>query len=240
MPCTIDKPAGLTVFPPHDDPAGECVLTGLLEAEPWRNDIDWPEGFEGGLAHRLDTWTSGALLVADTVEELDVIRELFAQQAFVKTYRLRSSEDVDWERAEIDSAIAHHPKNKRKMVCQRGPHSAHRGQWYEAETRFARLAPNIFEARMRSGVMHQIRVHAAEVGLPILGDRLYGGGSLPDEEPGFLLHHVGIKLVDPSAHDPAAREFETEPVPLPDWARTPDDPEDADDDPYGDEEPESR
>lgn len=218
MPCTIDKPAGLPVFPPHDDPDGECVLAGILDAEPWRTDIQWPSGFEGGIAHRLDTWTSGALLVADTVEELEAIRAHFARQDFVKTYRFRAAKDGDWEHAVCDSAIAHHPKNKRKMVCQRGPRSAHRGQWYDAETRFRRLAPYLFEARMRTGVMHQIRAHAAEVGIPILGDRLYGGGTLADDQPGFLLHHVGLKLINTAAIGEPSDEFETELVPLPEWA----------------------
>src|SRR5690606_18960031 len=120
-----------------------------------------------------------------------------------------AAKDGDWEQAVCDSAIAHHPKNKRKMVCQRGPRSAHRGQWYEAETRFRRLAPFLFEARMRTGVMHQIRAHAAEVGIPILGDRLYGGGVLSDDQPGFLLHHVGLKLLKSPATGAPSDEFET-------------------------------
>ena len=69
MATTAYKPAGVTVFPPHADPAGDCVLHRLLQADPWRNEPVWPEGFAGGIAHRLDTWTSGALWIADDPAE---------------------------------------------------------------------------------------------------------------------------------------------------------------------------
>ncbi len=59
---------------------------------------------------------------------------------------------------------------------------------------------------MRTGVMHQIRVHAAFVGLPLRGDHRYGGGR---RDGGFFLHHVGLE----------GAGFATSPVPWPDWAR---------------------
>lgn len=224
------------------------MLQELLAAEPWRREIDWPTGFEGGIAHRLDTWTSGALLVADSLDELAEIRALFTERAFVKTYRFRSIRDATWREERCTRALAHHQKNKRKMVAQRGPLSAKRGEWFPAETRFRRLGPCLFEARMRTGVMHQIRVHAAELGIPIEGDRLYGGGRpaaiAPEaaaapandspthapipESAGFLLHHVGLKIVQPvepvsgddgpDAMEDSRLRYETEAVPLPDWA----------------------
>lgn len=203
MTTTVDKPSGLTVFPLHSDPTAPCVLSRLLDDEPWRRGIDWPEGFAGGIAHRLDRHTSGAVLVADSVAELVAIREAFASRAFTKTYRLLSDGDVPWSDNRCERPIAHARRNRRRMVVQRGPRTAHRGRWYPADTRFRRLDGPLWEATIVTGVMHQIRVHAAFVGLVLRGDTLYGGG--PGER--FWLHHVGL-----------SGPFTTTSRPLPAWA----------------------
>src|SRR5690606_11456797 len=67
---TLSKPAGLPVFPPHADPAGDCLLARLLAEEPWRAALPWPAGFDGGIAHRLDVSTSGAVLAASDPDAL--------------------------------------------------------------------------------------------------------------------------------------------------------------------------
>lgn len=197
------------MFPLHADPDSDCVLARLLAAEPHRREIPWPEGFAGGIAHRLDRSTSGALLVAEDPEELGRIREAFRDRAFVKTYRMRTLAEVPWDTNRCELPIAHARRNRRKMVVQRGRTTAHRGRWYPASTGFRRLHGGLFEVTMESGVMHQIRVHAAFLGIPLEGDGLYGGGErvTPAEGADFLLHHVG--LVGP---------FATDPVITPSWA----------------------
>lgn len=206
---TAFKPAGLSVFPLHDDPASDCVLARLLVRDPWREDLPWPDGFTGGIAHRLDRSTSGAILVADDPDELGRIREAFRERAFTKRYLLRTVAAVPWDANRCERPIAHARRNRRKMVVQRGRSTAHRGRWYPASTRFCRVDGGLFEAEMTTGVMHQIRVHAAFLGIPLEGDRLYGGGPLSHEAPGatFLLHHVGLE-----------GPFTTGPVVTPSWA----------------------
>ena len=208
---TLAKPAGLPVFPPHADPEGDCVLARLLVEEKWRAGVAWPEGFAGGIAHRLDISTSGALLVADDVEALARVRSWFSDHQLSKTYRLLAARDVPWDENRCDLPIAHDPRRKGRMVVKRGQATPHRGRWYPAETRFRRVVGRVFEAHMRTGVMHQIRVHAAFLGIPLAGDRRYGGGELPDAPPGvtFYLHHLGIEGPD---------GFRSDPVPLPGWA----------------------
>lgn len=200
------------MFPPHADPDGDCVLARLLAEQPERADLAFPEGFAGGIAHRLDISTSGALLVADDPEELARIREAFASKGLRKTYRLLASRPVPWNENRCTAELAHDKRRKKRMIARRGPNTPHRGKWHPAETRFTRIAGDLFEAEMRTGVMHQIRVHAAFVGIALLGDRLYGGGETPaDAPPGvtYFLHHVGLE-------GPGIR---TEPIPLPDWAQ---------------------
>ncbi len=208
---TVPKPAGLSVFPPHVEPDGDCVLARLLAESPSRAAGPWPEGFAGGIAHRLDVGTSGALAVADDPEELAALRAAFQSKLLVKTYRFVSRRDVPWDDGGCDRAIAHDRRKKRRMVVQRGPNTPHRGRWLAAETWFRRVAEGphgvMWEARMRTGVMHQIRVHAAFVGLVLAGDPIYGGGEPVPLGAPFALHHVGF----------VGSDFATAAVPEPGW-----------------------
>lgn len=208
MATTAYKPASIPVFPPHGDPTGACLLFSLVRAEPWRDEMSWPDGFAGGIAHRLDIHTSGAILVADDPDELIALRKLFAARQLTKTYRMLASKDVPWDANGCDRSIAHDKRRRRRMIVQRGAATPHRGKWHPAETRFRRLEGSLFEAVMQTGVMHQIRVHAAFVGIPLLGDAIYGRG---DNRTGHKLHHVGIL---------GPHGLRTDPVQLPEWART--------------------
>lgn len=214
MATTIAKPPGLTVFPLHADPEADCLLHRLLSAEPWRRELDWPDKFEGGILHRLDRSTSGAIWCGDSPEEVAQLRALFSTKKLRKTYVFRSAKKVQWETNTCERSIAHDRKKKRKMVVQRGPSTPHRGKWYPAKTSFRHLHGDLWEATIRTGVTHQIRIHAAFLGIPILGDRLYGGGATPTDAPpgvSFFLHHRG--LTGPGG-------LQTSPVPPPAWAPT--------------------
>lgn len=176
MPTTLSKPAGLPVFAPHADADADCVLRQLREQEAWRDDIEWPEGFEGGIAHRLDNDTSGAVIVADSLDELAVLRQWFTEHRLLKTYWLKTSGTVPWHQHVCDKPIAHDKRRRGRMIVQRGRNTPHRGNWYPARTEFKRLKGKVWQAAMRTGVTHQIRVHGAFVGLPVVE-----------------LHHVGME-----------------------------------------------
>jgi 23S rRNA pseudouridine1911/1915/1917 synthase len=206
----LRKPAGLPVFPPHADPEGDCLLSRWLECEPGLASVDWPEGFSGGLAHRLDTPTSGIVMACTSLEALDTLRGEFAGGRLVKRYRFVTLKRVPWDRHRIDAPIAHDRRRRARMVVQRGGRTPHRGRWYPAETTLERQGARLWSAVIHSGVTHQIRVHAAFAGLALAGDRLYGGGPLPEglaPPPGadFLLHHEAVEA--PSWRSPL------EPVP---------------------------
>lgn len=190
------KPPGLPVFPPHGEPGGDCVLARLLAAEPEQAQ-SWPAGFEGGLAHRLDNATSGVVLAARDPEALAGLRLRFAERSLRKTYTLLSAGRVPWTEHTVDTPLAHHPQRRDRMVAQRGQNTPHRGRWYPARTELRALGGLRWEAVISTGVMHQIRVHTASVGLALLGDRIYGGTSPPTGTlpPGvdFALHHVGVQ-----------------------------------------------
>ncbi len=201
----LAKPAGLPVFPPHADPQGDCLLHRLLAARPEQGEPAWPAGFEGGIAHRLDNPTSGLIVVARDPESLSWIRGLFQEKRLEKRYSLVSARAVPWTENRISLPIGHDPRRRDRMIVARGANTSCRGAWIPAATAFRRpraLAHGwtAWDAHMRSGVMHQIRVHAAFLGIPLLGDRIYGGGPAlsPEVHPGlpegvpFLLHHHRI------------------------------------------------
>jgi 23S rRNA pseudouridine1911/1915/1917 synthase len=200
----VVKPPGLSCFPPHADPSGDCVLRRLLHAFPEQADPTWPLGFDGGIAHRLDISTSGLLLIARSVDALAALRTRFSSRRLRKEYRFLTQKQVDWDQNTVDRPIAHDRRRKGRVVVQRGRNTPHRGRWRDAETHFRRLGPVdgglwLWQAEMSTGVMHQIRVHAAFVGLALVGDRLYGGGAWDLPRPrgvSFALHHHHLEGPD--------------------------------------------
>jgi 23S rRNA-/tRNA-specific pseudouridylate synthase len=165
------KPPGLPVFPPHADPAGDCVLARYLAERP--SDAVWPRGFEGGIAHRLDNLTQGWVLAGRDPPALAELRR--GWRDIRKFYRFRS--DGALGTREVNLAIGHHPRRKDRMVVRDGPRARCRGRWLDAWTAFRALEPGWFEAEIRSGVMHQVRVHAAAAGVALTGDPIYGDGN---------------------------------------------------------------
>jgi len=213
----VTKPPGLSCFPLHADRDGEgdCVLRRLLVQFPEQAEPAWPLGFAGGIAHRLDISTSGLLLVARSVPALAALRTRFSDRRLRKEYRFLTARNPPWDHNVVDRPIAHAHRRKGRVVVQRGKNTPHRGRWREARTEFIRVGPVdgglwMWRAVMHTGVMHQIRVHAAFVGLALAGDRNYGGGALDIERPdrvGFALHHHHLRSSDLS---PTAVE-------LPEW-----------------------
>ncbi len=190
----LNKPAGLPVFPRRmsksheegrDADLDDCMLGRLVALLPEQAVTSWPDGFDGGILHRLDNWTSGLLVAARSLDALALGRRLFGGGTLRKTYLFLSKGDVDWSAHEVERPIAHAKGDRRKMVWKRGRNTPHRGAWRPARTSFQRVQGALWRAQMSEGVRHQIRLHAASVGLPLQGDRLYGGGG----EGRFYLHH---------------------------------------------------
>ena len=190
----VRKRAGQPVFPWHRRPVwasdDDVSVAGQLEIErPEQGELDWPVGFECGIAHRVDVSTSGVIVVARRLEVLTEIRALFVERRLTKRYLMLSDGEVPWNAHTERAALAHHPKSKRKMIAQRTPTTAKRGRWVEAITHFRRVGAGLWEVRIPTGVMHQIRAHAQLVGLPLRGDTLYGGDALSDD---WLAQHPGV------------------------------------------------
>lgn len=160
----INKPAGLVVHPGAGQPAGTLV-NGLL--------YRWPELKQlprAGLLHRLDKETSGLLVVARTEAALTrLVRDLEGRR-ITREYRAVCVGRLT-AGGEVDAPIGRHPVHRTRMaVTERGrPSVTH----YRVLARFA--AHSFLALRLESGRTHQIRVHMAHIGHPLVGDPVYGG-----------------------------------------------------------------
>jgi len=195
----LHKPAGQPVFPPRSAAlrGAGSLLESWLAARPEQGRLGWPPGFEGGIAHRLDNATSGLVLACATPAVLRHLRQQFSEGRLRKRYRFVSRRDVAWSQHRVQLPLAHDRRHRARMVVKRGASTPHRGRWFPADTQLRRAHGGAWEAVITTGVTHQVRLHAAFVGLALAGDRLYGGGPPPaglsmPAGAGFLLHHVQV------------------------------------------------
>lgn len=207
------KPAGLPVFPTHAAPGSPCLLAWWRDQSAFPTG-EFPSGFEGGIAHRLDTGTSGLVLASSSPAGLAALRRQFSERALRKFYVFRSAAGARESSTvpptlTVEIPIGHHAKNERKMVVADRPYRQCRGKWYDAWTRFTWLGEDatcpgahLWQAEIRTGVMHQVRVHALHAGLSLCGDPLYSTRPVDPLDPGsraptpFLLHHAQVVFPD--------------------------------------------
>lgn len=129
-----------------------------------------------GIVHRLDRDTSGVMVVAKNDWAHQELSAQFAERTTGKVYQAIVAGVPDFDRDLIDEPIGPHPYNREKMAIRRQhPQAKHARTLYEVRRRFARFA--LVELHPETGRTHQIRLHLAHIGTPVLCDRLYGGRS---------------------------------------------------------------
>lgn len=182
----IEKPYGLVVN--RSDTHKDITLQDLLENKfkTEFNEISDPEfRSRSGIVHRLDKDTSGLLLVAKNIDTYYGLQELFKNREVEKKYLCVVLGEVSEERFEIDAPIARNPDNRFKYAVVR--------DGKEAQTYFEKIkdyeidgykVTSLF-ANPRTGRTHQIRVHLAAYGNPVLIDPIYM--SLKEQELAELL-----------------------------------------------------
>ena len=157
---------------------------------------------EAGLIHRLDTGTSGILVAGRNHVAWSQLKLDLARRLWNKKYLTLVTGNM--EPKVVTLPLAHHPRDQRRMVALKDRKAPHRGRIFPAETRFRvqKRFPDfcLLEADLITGVTHQIRVHLAESGHPVVGDPLYGKESPPSFNlaPGRLfLHAASVELLHP-------------------------------------------
>ena len=188
----VFKPSGMVVHPAAGNPDGTMVNALMMK-------LDGLSGIGGemrpGIVHRIDKDTSGLLLVAKNDRShlflSEQIKEHTVQRAYLSILigRLKDSE------GDVHGPIGRHPTDRKKMAIVPDGREAHTHYTVLEELKGATL----IEARLTTGRTHQIRVHMASLGHPVLGDPVYGPKKSPyPVEGGQLLHAYKLGFIHPT------------------------------------------
>jgi 23S rRNA pseudouridine1911/1915/1917 synthase len=187
----IDKPAGLVVHPGSGNWSG-TMLNALLAHAPGVEQVP-----RAGIVHRLDKETSGLLVVAKTLTaQTDLVRQLQARSVH-REYLALTAGLVKGD-GEVDAPIGRHPVQRTRMAVVAGGKAA-RTHYRVLE---AFHDATLLECRLDTGRTHQIRVHLASIGHPLIGDPVYAKkrATLPpplNKFPRQALHAARLAFVHP-------------------------------------------
>ena len=169
----VDKPAGMAVHPGPGH-SGRTLVNALLARYPDLPAMDDEQ--RPGIVHRLDMDTSGLIVIALDEETHAGLTRQLSERSMQKTYLVLVEGHVEPPEALIDAPIGRDPNHRQRMTILHG------GQGREAQTRYRvreHLAGDaasytFLEATLITGRTHQIRVHLASLGHPVVGDVVYG------------------------------------------------------------------
>lgn len=194
----IDKPPGMVVHPAPGARRG--TLVNAIAYRLGLTEVGAPE--RPGIVHRLDRDTSGVMLVARTAKALEALARQFRERTIEKHYLAVVRGRLEPATGTIDRPIGRHPRERKRMSVHSRRGRAALTRWRVLErlpgATLVRLTPT-------TGRTHQLRVHLAALGHPVLGDRVYGvlrrgeapgtGGDLPRQ----ALHAEEIRFTHPSS-----------------------------------------
>jgi 23S rRNA pseudouridine1911/1915/1917 synthase len=164
----VDKPAGLVVHPAAGNWSG-TLLNALLAHHAGAALLP-----RAGIVHRLDKDTSGLMVVAKTLPAMTALVRAIAARDVRRVYLALAVGEVPWSEARIDAPIARDPVSRLRMAVL--------ASGKPARTDVVRLevheGVSALRCQLHSGRTHQIRVHLAHRGFPLVGDALYGGRPL--------------------------------------------------------------
>lgn len=194
----VDKPAGMVVHPAPGNWTGTLVnaLVGRAAELP-RDEDD-----RAGIVHRLDKETSGLLIVAKTEKSHRLLSSAIASRRVARKYAVMTWGHLRSDEMTIDKPVARDPRDRKRMAIV--------STGRQAKTDLSRLARfdsgDLLRAQLHTGRTHQIRVHLASIGHPVIGDDTYGGGGgrkvagLPPKR--HFLHAAWLQFNHPLTGDP--------------------------------------
>ena len=165
----INKPKGLVVHPAagHQD---DTLVNGLLFAKA--GELSGINGeLRPGIVHRIDKDTSGLLAVAKNDLSHTVLASQLKDHSMARTYEAIVCGNLKEDSGTVDAPIGRHPSDRKKM-CVIARNSKNAVTHWEVVTRYRGYTH--IRCRLETGRTHQIRVHMAHIGHPILGDTVYG------------------------------------------------------------------
>ena len=203
----VNKPVGLVVHPAPGHPDGTLVNALLYHC---KNSLSGINGeLRPGIVHRIDRDTSGLIIAAKNDRAHLALAAQLQDHSLARTYEAVALGGLPEESGTVNAPIGRHPVDRKKMAVDR-----RNGR--EAVTHWSVLAryPGYthVECRLETGRTHQIRVHLASIGHPLLGDTVYGAKKPVPGLAGQCLHARRLRFVHPASGETVELE-----CPLPDW-----------------------
>ncbi|MDQ6779687.1 MAG: RluA family pseudouridine synthase [Candidatus Eremiobacteraeota bacterium] len=191
--CVVDKPAGMATHPARGTPDGTLVnaLLARLGPLPAINGVRRP-----GIVHRLDKDTSGLLVVAKNERAMLALSRAMAQRRIKRRYDAAVVGAPPNARGAIDAPIGRDPHDRTKFAVREDgrPALTH----YVVSETYGRAA--LLRVELETGRTHQIRVHCAAIGHPVIGDATYGPLEPAFGMPRQALHAAGLAFEHPLTH----------------------------------------
>ena len=189
----VSKPSGLIVHP-GSGIANGTLVNGLAAQFPDLREIGDPTRL--GLVHRLDKGTSGLLIVARTPEALENLKFQMQERHVHRQYFAIVAGHVESNKGVVDAPLGRDPKNPlKRAVINSGKYAR---THYEIDQKYeSPFKVSMLNCRLETGRTHQIRVHLAAIGHPVLGDDLYGGRTSFNIENRLALHAQMLTFLHP-------------------------------------------
>lgn len=203
----VNKPKGMVVHPAPGHSTGTLVNAVMFHCKDSLSGINGE--LRPGIVHRIDRDTTGSLIVCKNDFSHNIIAEQIKEHSVNRIYRGIVVGNVKEEQGTIHGAIGRHPVERKKMAINEKngkPATTH----YQVLQHFKNYT--YMEFKLETGRTHQIRVHMASIGHPLLGDQVYGQKKCPYHLEGQTLHAAVIGFVHP--HTKKYMEVE---APLPEY-----------------------
>ena len=191
----VNKPSGMVVHPAPGHPDGTLVNALLYHCAGTLSGIGG--ALRPGIVHRIDRDTSGLIIATKNDAAHQYLSAQLADHTLARTYECIVVGALREDRGTVDAPIARHPTDRKRMAVVAGGREA--VTHWEVIARYAGYTH--VRCRLETGRTHQIRVHMAYIGHPILGDTVYGAKKEVPGLTGQCLHAVGLRFLHPRTHE---------------------------------------
>ena len=203
----VNKPVGMVVHPAPGHPDGTLVNALLYHCGKSLSGINGE--LRPGIVHRIDRDTSGLIIAAKNDAAHLALAVQLQDHTLARTYAAVAVGGFKEDEGTVNAPIGRHPVDRKKMAIDRKSGREAVTHWSVLE-RYSGCT--LIECRLETGRTHQIRVHMASIGHPLLGDVVYGVKKPYPGLAGQCLHARKLKFIHPATNEPVEVE-----CPLPDW-----------------------
>lgn len=203
----VNKPKGMVVHPAPGHYSGTLVNAVMYHC---RDNLSGINGIaRPGIVHRIDMDTTGSLLICKNDAAHQSLAEQLKEHRITRKYHAIVHGNLKEDDGTVNAPIGRHPTDRKKMST-RAPHGRSAVTHYKVLERFGDYT--YIECELETGRTHQIRVHMASIGHPIVGDAVYGPAKCPFKLQGQTLHAKVLGIIHPMTGE--YMEFD---APLPEY-----------------------